>query len=99
MSFPLSRRVLLLLSWTAQSPIDRQATVEEVAEFNRRSVVMADSLVFAPERSEWAVETTARYRQCSAGTRFDLLETDSGAFHLARFRPVMRADRYDNVSN
>ncbi len=42
---------------------DRVATTDEVVEFNRRTVIMANSLVFAPELSQWAVGTTTRYKQ------------------------------------
>lgn len=93
-SVPLSSGVLLLLSWRTESAADREATPDEVVEFNRRTVVMADSLVFAPEASELAVETTHRYGHCSAGMALDFLDAGSEALHVARFRPVMRPDRY-----
>jgi len=95
-SVPLSSRVLLLLSRATDPPATRVATFEEVVEFNRRTVIMADSLVFAPEASESAVETVARYAHCGAGIALDFLDAGTDAVHLARFRPVMRADRYSN---
>jgi hypothetical protein len=95
-SVPLSSQALLLLSRAADPAADRVATSEEVAEFNRRTVVMADSLVFAPEASKWAVETVARYSHCSAGIALDFLDAGTEALHLARLRPVMRPDRYSN---
>ncbi len=98
-SVPLSSGVLLLLSWATELAADRDATVDEVMEFNRRTVVMADSLVFAPEASQWAVETTRRYSHCSAGMALDFLDAGSEGLHLARFRPVMRPDRYDAAPN
>lgn len=98
-SVPLSSGVLLLLSWGTESAADRDATVDEVIEFNRRTVVMADSLVFAPEESQFAVETTRRYSHCSAGMALDFLDAGSEVLHLARFRPVMRPDRYNAPPN
>lgn len=98
-SVPLSSGVLLLLSWGTESPADRHATADEVVEFNRRTVVMADSLVFAPAALELAVETTRRYGHCSAGMSLDFLDAGSEALHVARFRPVMRADRYNVPPN
>ncbi len=95
-SVPLSSHALLLLSRAADPPADRVATSEEVAEFNRRTIVMADSLVFAPEASKWAVETVARYSHCSAGIALDFLDAGTQALHLARLRPVTRPDRYPN---
>ena len=74
-------------------------TADEVVEFNRRTVVMADSLVFAPKESELAVETTRRYGHCSAGMALDFLDAGSEALHVARFRPVMRPDRYNAPQN
>ncbi len=94
-SVPLSCRVLLFLSWTTEPAADRDATMDEVVEFNRRTVIMADSLVFASEPSQWPVETVARYSHCSAGMALDLLDAGDELFHLARFRPVMRQDCYD----
>lgn len=94
LSVPLSSRVLLLLSWRTDLAPDRDATVDEMVEFNRRTVVMADSFVFAPEKSELAVELTRRYGHCWAGMALDFLCAGSEALHLARFRPVMRPDRY-----
>jgi len=94
-SVPLSSHVLLLLTWQNGPPVDREATIDEVVEFNRRTVIMADSLVFAPEASQWAVETTARYGHCSAGMVLDFLDAGGKALHLARLRPIMQSDRYD----
>jgi hypothetical protein len=93
-SVPLSSRVLLLLSWRRGSATDRDATPDEVAEFNRRTVVMADSFVFAHEATDIAVEITGRFAHCSAGMTLDFLDAGTEALHVARFRPVLRPDRY-----
>jgi hypothetical protein len=98
-SVPLSSCALLRLSWTInpgteRDETDRVATTDEVVEFNRRTMIMANSLVFAPELSQWAVETTSRQRHCFAGIDLDVLDAGSGVAHLGRFRPVMRPDRY-----
>jgi len=98
-SVPLSSGVLLFLARGTESATDRGATVDEMIEFNRRTVVMADSLVFAPEASQLAVETTRRYSHCSAGMALDFIDAGSEALHLARFRPVMRPDRYEAPPN
>jgi len=93
---PLSTRALLFLSWSSDPPVDRQATSDEISEFNRRTVVMADALVFAPDASESAIETTRRYAHCSAGMVLDVLDTGHESLHIGRFRSVMRADRRSN---
>jgi len=98
-SVPLSATALLHLSWRIKPDSDldkgdRLATTDEMVEFNRRTVVMASSLVFAPEPSQVAIETTTRHSHCSAGVDLDVLEGSGKTLHLARFRPVMRPDRY-----
>jgi hypothetical protein len=93
-SVPLSSRVLLLLSWRAGSAADGDATLDEVDEFNRRTVVMADAFVFAHAATDTAVDLTRRFAHCSAGMTLDFLDAGTEAVHVARFRPVMRPDRY-----
>jgi hypothetical protein len=97
-SVPLSSRALLLLSWSSEPPVDREATPDEIAEFDRRTVVMADALVFAPDASGSAIETTRRYAHCTAGMVLDVLDTGHESLHVGRFRPVMRPDCYPSPS-
>jgi hypothetical protein len=78
-SVPLSSRVLLLLSWRADSIADGEATADGVAEFNRRTVVMADSFVFAHAPTDTAVELTRRFAHCSAGMALDVLDAGTEA--------------------
>jgi hypothetical protein len=94
-SVPLSSNVLLLLSWGTETATDRDATADEVFEFNRRTIIMADSLIFAAEASELAVKMARRYGHCSAGMELDSLDSGRETLHVARFRPVMLPDHYD----
>jgi Protein of unknown function (DUF4238) len=72
-SVPLSTTALLHLSWRIKPDSDldkgdRLATTEEMVEFNRRTVVMASSLVFAPEPAQVAIETPSPlFRWCRSG--------------------------------
>ncbi|HUV66799.1 MAG TPA: DUF4238 domain-containing protein [Sedimentisphaerales bacterium] len=93
-SIPLCRGALLLLTWDKTAARERMLTSPEVDEFNRRTVVMADTFVFAPEESELLVATVVRYSHCWAGFNLQVLDGGDSAFHLSRFRPVMTADRY-----
>ncbi|MCD4699990.1 MAG: DUF4238 domain-containing protein [Phycisphaerae bacterium] len=93
-SFPLSSQVLLHLCWDTSVSENRLLTSAEVDEFNRRTIIMADSLIFAPEQSEYATAAVKRYRQYSAGVDLQVLDDGTGHFHIQRFRPVMSAERY-----
>lgn len=93
-SLPLSSGAMLLLGRKISGPADREATPAEVAEFNRRTVVMADSLLFAPETSQGSIGLVSRYAHCSAGMVEDVLVTDAEAALIVRFRPVLRAECY-----
>jgi len=93
-SVPLSSRVLLQLSWNTESENQRVASSIEVEEFNRRTVVMADSFVFAPECSKYAGQIVSKYNHCSAGFDFQTLDVNKGGFHLVNCWPVMPAKRY-----
>jgi hypothetical protein len=94
LTFPLSGQALLRLSWSKGPPEDRSLALLEVDEFNRRTVVMADSYVFSMELSTKTRGFVTRYAHCSAGIDFQVLPVNRGDFHLSRMRPVMSADRY-----
>ncbi len=98
-SLALSTKALLHLTWRESTEAERLLTNEEVAEFNRRTAVMAESLLFAPEASDWAVELVRKYRHCSAGIVLSVLDASHEAFHLSRFRPVMAPGQYEPASN
>ncbi len=94
-SFPLSSQVLLQLCWDKSTPEKRLLSQAEVDEFNRRTIIMADSLIFAPEQSESAVAVVARHGKYSAGIDLQVINTDTGAWHRSRFRPVMSVEQYE----
>ena len=93
-SVPLSSQVLLQLSWNTESENHLVASPIEVEEFNRRTVIMADSFVFAPEYSKCAVQLVSQYNHCSAGFDFQTLDSNKGHFHLVNCWPVMAASCY-----
>jgi hypothetical protein len=98
-SLPLSTQKLLRLSWNSNDTDRRTLTSAEAEEFNRRTIVMADSLAFAPEQSESSVKMVRRYSRCSTSSDFQILEAESETIQVARFRPVMAADRYPTQSH
>jgi hypothetical protein len=98
-SFPLSSGVLLLLTWDQDAVRERLLLPDEVNEFNRRSAVMAEALLFAPKQSEAAIEVVAQNKHCSAGIALQVLNTGDSALHMSTFRPVMPAERYQAAPN
>lgn len=94
LSFPLSSRVLLHLTWGAGAIEERRMTSAEVQEFNRRTIVMADSYVFAPAESDSAKAAVAEHNHCSAGIQLDVLKFGDGYLHLSRIRPVLAPAHY-----
>lgn len=93
-TFPLSSHVLLYLCWSTARSGQSILTEAEVEEFNRRTIIMADSLIFALAGSDSALQTVAKYRKFSAGTDYDIKRTAEATLHLARFRPVLANNRY-----
>lgn len=94
LSLPLSSQVLLLLTWDKDAVRERLLQPDEVNEFNRRTTVMAEALVFAPEASESAIQTVAQNKHCSAGIALRVLDSGDSALHMSTFRPVMPAEKY-----
>ena len=95
-SLPLSRDTLIRLDWKSSSTKSEYAKPEEVSEFNRRTVIMASSYVFAPHANAAAAsEIVQRYQQFSAGMQ-PLRTIDSGlsVIHKRFFRPVVSRDQY-----
>ena len=99
-SLPLSRDTLLRLDWKPANPESVYAKPEEVAEFNRRTVIMASSYVFAPHiNAVGASEIAQRYQQFSAGMQpLQTMDAGLSVFHKQFFRPVVSRDQYACVS-
>jgi Protein of unknown function (DUF4238) len=93
-TLPLSRNVLLILTWEAQGASSRHADVDEVAEFNRRTVVMAEQLVFASENQEDIVSLVRNNADAQAGFVDDALDAGNQFVFLQRLKPVLKAEYY-----
>ena len=96
LSLPLSRDTLLQLVWQAGQPLSVTATLEEVEEFNRRTVIMASNYVFSPDANESAAsEIVQLYQRFSAGIQPpQILDSGRSAFHRLFFRPVVSREQY-----
>lgn len=86
-TIPLSTDGLLHLSWRNKPP-GRLLSPLEIEEYNRRTAVMADSLVFAPHESPSIVRLVNRYRERSAGMELTVLDAGGRMLHLTRVRMI-----------
>ena len=100
-TLPLSRDTFIRLDWKSRSTESVDATPEEVSEFNRRTVTMASSYVFAPTANAAAAsEIVERYRHFSAGMQPpQVLDAGLSAFHKLFFRPVVSREQYLDSAN
>ena len=88
-SLPLSSRVLLKLDNEKSRSQERLATSKEVAEFNRRTIIMAKDYVFTGEHPNSILNKISENQHLFAGFLFDDLNTKNGGFmQVQRFVPV-----------
>lgn len=95
----LSSEVLVHLSWNKDNPDARVGTSKEIDELNRRTIIMAESLVFAPTESRQALAAVTRYRQYFAGVDRQVLDAGLESLQVLRFRPVFGVDQYPKTDN
>jgi hypothetical protein len=93
LTFPLTKQLLLKLSWANSGPERRVASVTELDELNRRTVIMADLRLFAAEL-EKATVFISQYKAYAAGIQSSSIDTGNSALHLSMFRPVLRSNAY-----
>lgn len=93
LTFPLTKQLLLKLSWANSGPERRVASVTELDELNRRTVIMADLRLFAAELEKTTV-FISQYKAFAAGIQSSSIDTGNSAFHLSMFRPVLRSNAY-----
>lgn len=87
-SLPLSSRTLLVLDHARGPHTTRTATTDEVFEFNRRTVAMAQEYVFTGEFPERYVDVVRREKGTRSGFVFDDLDHGEGLLQVHRFIPV-----------
>jgi hypothetical protein len=93
-TFPLTSKSLLHLSWNVDFAENQLLSPSQVDEFNRRTIIMADSLIFASRESESLIGSVVRYGQYSAGTEQNTLAVGAGYLYSSRLRPAMATERY-----
>ena len=70
------------------TPGSSLASTEEVEEFNRRTIVMSESYVFAKNANAQLRSKIGKLKHLSAGFVFDNLFHGDGSVHISRFIPV-----------
>lgn len=88
-TFPISKKLLLKLTWDGEEGITT-VQEDEVQEYNRRSIIMADSQIFASEVNPVLLEQVACLHNVEAGYKFDNLWYGKGAANISRFIPVTK---------
>jgi Protein of unknown function (DUF4238) len=87
-SLPLSSHALLKLDHGRGNDVERIATSDEVAEFNRRTILMAREYVFAGEPAERTASLVSNNATVFAGFVHDNIESDREFLQIHRFLPV-----------
>jgi hypothetical protein len=96
-TFPLSGKLMLHLSWHKADAGNCLLSQRQVDEFNRRTVIMANSYVFATRHSGAAIDLVSRYGCYSAGWDIRLYNTGKSDVLWSRLRAVMAPDRYESA--
>lgn len=92
LSFPLSTRCLLTLDHRQGGYRERHATIDQVLEFNRRTIVMAERFVFAGTPHTKAVEQVVRWGSRDTISEVEILDYGKGIINQIRFKGVTIPD-------
>lgn len=89
LTFPISKRLLIKLTWDREEGV-KTIHEERVKEYNRRTIIMADSQIFASEVNPDLMKKVALFHKVEAGYKLDNLWYGEGAVHVSRFIPVTK---------
>ena len=87
-SLPLTSRLLIQLDNRLGPHAELQATSEEVREFNRRTVVMAQKYIYTGDDQVRIAELAEQYRSFSAGFTHEIEVREDGPYQTHHFMPV-----------
>ncbi len=96
LSMPLSRYCLAFLDWSNGPDEGGTLTVEQVEEFNRRTAVMADSVIFSPKEDLRVIRTIQKLHAFRAGFKSHSMDVPGkeGTYVVGGMMPVLPAIRY-----
>lgn len=86
-TFPLSVKVLIKLTWDGKEEII-QTDEHQVAEFNRRTIIMAKKYIYTSEFSKYLKKQIANFHDIRAGYEIDDIWYGEGGLQVTRFIPV-----------
>jgi len=87
MFIPLNKEYGLLCSWKDYPPF-KEATVEEIYELNRRTLIMAENNIYSCVKNQQINEMIQKYKHIRAGIQVDKLEYDKGGYSISRTIPI-----------
>ena len=93
-SVPIANDALILLMWNHDAPREGQLDDVLVHEYNRRTVVSADKVVFASTNNEDILRIVDEFRHCSTSRQIETVDCGSQFFHLMTQWPVMPSEEY-----
>ena len=87
-TFPVSPHLMILLSRKATGERCRQISVEELCEYNRRTVIMSDKYLYSHTTNAAIVAIVSENASRTAGWRTGAFEHSDGAYLVSHFVPV-----------
>ena len=86
-TFPISKKHLVKLTWNGKDGY-LQAQKNQVAEYNRRTIIMAKKYVFTSKTNPYLEKQIVQFHNFQAGYKTDNMWYGKGALHITRFIPV-----------
>ncbi len=90
-SVPLTSSALLQLAHSDQEDEEREASPAEVAEFNRRTIIMAEQYIYSAWEPAKVAANAAQLKDLAAGFRFEMLRAGKHTYQIQRCIPVYPA--------
>jgi len=84
---PLNRKYGLLCSWKDRA-LYKEATLDEIYEYNRRTVIMADKYIYASSDNPQTKKMIKKYKSIKAGIQVDKMSLDDKGYVIASTIPV-----------
>lgn len=93
-SLPIAEDALILLTWNHDAPREGQLDETLIREYNRRTIVSADKVVFASTDKEEFLSMVDELRHCSTSITIETMDSQNECFHLMTQWPVMPPEEY-----
>lgn len=95
LSLPISHHLMLYLSWDKEQTPESPLTIEQVREFNRRTIISAENYVFSSDNDP-SVKTLIKlnYGNNAGFELSDALDVGDSFYHISRFKSVMGESEY-----